>query len=516
MKKFIFIILIFFQVGLRGVFAQPPNDDCVNAVNLSINGALDCAEAAANAISQAGECLVAWAGASNATMWYSFDATNDSLVINLVETTAAGAFLKIYGPFPPGGGCVPGCPAPVYSAQLAGDPGYHILLTGLSIPPANNHYLVQVDAADPNGPGTTALEFCINMNTPASNSGASSANLIDACGTAFNETTNGGYWQNGTSAGFNNLDNNAATTCGGCTAGDDTPFIINNISWTTFCSLTAGTWQITVNGVGGCTLSAPNQGVQASVFTGTSGALVNQGNSANPIPPGGSYTSPVITVNAGSCAFLMIDGFAGDACNYSVTLTNITGGCIILATEFNGFNAYRKDESVKLSWETLSESNNEFFTIERSFDGVNFVKITEMPGIGDHNYAYTYNFEDNYVRGQQVYYRLSETDRDGKTEILAMKHLVGTDVIDPNYFFVYPNPSTNSFNIEFSNPLQETTAAIEIYDLSGKLFIRREMLVMNGMNNIEIITTDLPEGNYIIKAITPTNVFVEKIVKSLN
>lgn len=509
-----FLVLLGFICYLFVSKAQPANNDCASAVNMTVDGALDCAEAASGANEQGGECITSWAGAGNSTMWYSFDATNDSLVLNFVETNAAAPFLRVYGPFAPGGGCIPACASAIYSAQQVGDPGHHILLTGLSTPPANNHYLVQIDAADPNGPSNSALEFCININTPATNATASGATLIDECGTAFSNTTNGGYYQAGTSIGFNNLDGNNGTTCGTCgQAGDDTPFVINNVSWSTFCSLTAGTWQITVNGISGCNLAAPNAGIQASVFTGTSGSLTNQGNSASPLAPGASYTSPTITVNAGECAFLMIDGFAGDACNYSVTLTNITGGCVILPVGFAGLNIYQNENNVELSWDVYSETDNAFFTIERSFNGSDFTEVTRVPSIGNHSHLHTYTTQDRIIGAESIYYRLTSTDMNGEMTVLTVKYIQGDIESDPDHFLVYPNPVSDFVNIEFNNPLAEASATVQIYNTTGTVYQINTYEALHGMNNISVDLNSLPAGNYIIRVTTPYATHTEKILK---
>lgn len=420
MKKLITIALLFL---CSFYFAQPANDNCTSATSLTPGAALLCAQNSLGATLQTGECFSNYAGVTNVSMWYRFTATNDSLVLNFIKTNStnsASPHIRVYGPFGAGQGCLPACTSAIFSDLLGGDPGNHILLTNLATT-GNNQYLIQIQALHKNGSLDSETKFCINVISPAANAYVASATLINACGSAFAGTSNGGFWNNGAGTSFSNLDNNAGTTCPTCAAGsgNDSPFIINNVSWFQFCSATAGTWEVKVDGVTGCTLPAPNQGVQASVFTGATTALSNQGNSQNPIPPGGSWTSPVITVNAGSCAYLMIDGFAGDGCNYNVTLTNLTGGCV-LPIELTQFSGYKSNSVNVLEWTTQSEKNSKEFIIERSADGKNWKTLGVIPGHFNSTITRNYYFTDNSPSDILNYYRLKQTDVDNRFEYFKM------------------------------------------------------------------------------------------------
>ncbi len=491
------------------VFAQPANNNCANAISLTTNAALLCNQVAANATAQAGECIVNWAGGSNATMWYTFTASNDSMILNFMMTTAASPVVSVHGPFATGQGCLPSCASSIYSVQQGGDPGEHILLTGLTTTAGNNIYYVQIDAFVPNGNGNVSpLVFCINVNTPATNSGPTSATILNACGSAFSNTTNGGYWNNGTSPANNNLDGNGTSTCGACTAGDDVTFVINNISWTTFCGVSAGTWSITVSGVSGCTLAAPNQGIQAAVFTGTTSNLTNVGQSPSPIAPGATWNSPTITIAAGGCAYLMIDGFAGDACNYSVTLTNITGGCVVLPIVLTSFDVVEDNGVVNIFWTTSVERDNDYFTIERSSDGINFTVIEKVISRGNSSVRTDYSVKDLKPEAGLMYYRLKQTDLNGSSTVSAVKTFYFTNNQDFNFNLV-PNPSDESgFSLFFNqNPIQNYTLTIK--DIAGKMIFKKEIFDKNNQVKVDEI---LESGLYFVEVISKNKNITKKLI----
>lgn len=516
-----YLTIAFSILVLIGV-SQPANNNCTSAISLTTNAALTCNQQAAGAGVQSGECVVNWTGANNSTMWYSFTASNDSMVLNFILNTSDAPVLTVYGPFSSvAAGCVPNCTQDIYAVQQIGDPGHHILLTNLTTTSGNNTYLVQIDAADPNGPSNATDQFCINVNTPATNSQPSGASLVSSCGTSFANSTNGGYWANGTSTGFNNLDGNGSTTASGASeTGDDVTFVVNNASWTYFCAATAGSWQVTVGSISGCQNASPNNGVQAALFTGTPGNLTNiqqsptngtTGGNAQ-LQPGQSWTSNTFSLAAGQCAYLMMDGFAGDACNYGVTLTNVSGGCLVLPIELVSFDALsEKNNLVYLSWITSMEKNNDYFTIERSLDGVNFEKLYSVKGAGNSDDNKKYGLYDHNVPNGFAYYRLKQTDKSGVSTLSAAKsvYVKGNRDFD---FTIVPNPSFDgSFSLQFNSSLEENYS-IQIMDLSGHLVMQTE----TNKNNITNVSVQLESGIYFVQINLPEKKLVKKLVIGSN
>lgn len=497
MKQLLVLICTFFALG---VMAQPANDNCGSATTLTIDAALSCSQTTLNSTLQLGECYTNYGGGSSeSSSWYRITANNDSLILNFVQTNSPNCFpeVSVYGPFASGSGCMPACASTIYNALQNGDPGSHILLTGLATT-GNRDYLIQIQNNSCGGPGDGYNTFCINVQQPEGNNTPTGADQLNACGTAFTNSTNGGYWQTGTSTGFNNLDGNNATTCSGCTAGDDTPFIINNISWTYFCSLTAGTWSVTVNNISGCTLPSPNQGVQASIFTGTTTALVNAGNSPNPISPGGSWTSGTITVNNGQCAYLMIDGFAGDACNYSVTLTNLSGGCVVLPIEMLSFDAIDLESRIELRWTTASENNNDYFVVEKSTDGENFEFLDILDGAGNSTSLRNYTYSDVQPFAGTNFYRLRQIDYDGHSTVSGVAKIVR----EHSEFFevsIYPNPTSGSQTpMVLLNGKSDEKYSVHVTDMMGKTVFQQEITIQPGIENKVELNAPLVEGVYFI------------------
>ncbi|MBN8703538.1 MAG: hypothetical protein J0M08_10765 [Bacteroidetes bacterium] len=94
-----------------------------------------------------------------------------------------------------------------------------------------------------------------------------------------------------------------------------------------------------------------------------------------------------------------------DPCSY---LSNLP----IELTSFELFSTKRNQ--VDLEWTTISENNNDFFSIERSSDGVNFTPVGTVDGAGNSMSMLHYKFSDVSAPAGENYYRLKQTDFDGQ------------------------------------------------------------------------------------------------------
>lgn len=87
----------------------------------------------------------------------------------------------------------------------------------------------------------------------------------------------------------------------------------------------------------------------------------------------------------------------------------------ILPVEMVAFTAVCSDEQVEVQWTTASEINNDFFTIERSADALNYMPLGTVSGVGNSSVLQNYFFTDTDPLSGTSYYRLKQTDFDGTT-----------------------------------------------------------------------------------------------------
>jgi hypothetical protein len=87
-----------------------------------------------------------------------------------------------------------------------------------------------------------------------------------------------------------------------------------------------------------------------------------------------------------------------------------------LPIELLFFNGVEEDEGNRLSWSTATEYNNELFTIEKSTDGIVWEAVAIVPGAGNSSNQRSYTASDYRVEKAINYYRLKQTDYDGRFE----------------------------------------------------------------------------------------------------
>ena len=93
-----------------------------------------------------------------------------------------------------------------------------------------------------------------------------------------------------------------------------------------------------------------------------------------------------------------------------VTITVVSG----LPIELLYFSGFVYETGNKLYWSTTSEDNNDYFNIEKTRDGKIWNSISNIKGAGNSSTQLYYSFVDEDVENIINYYRLKQTDYDGK------------------------------------------------------------------------------------------------------
>lgn len=139
----------------------------------------------------------------------------------------------------------------------------------------------------------------------------------------------------------------------------------------------------------------------------------------------------------------------------------------------------------KLEWASASEANNNFYTIEKSNDTQKWNMVATIDAIGNSSFTTKYEHLSIHEKGVN-YYKLSQTDFDGTTEILGIIY-VKRSSDDEQFLKIYPNPGRpNEFIVICCFPVDK----IEISDMSGKII---KCLIQNNKFTIR------DKGTYVVK-----------------
>jgi hypothetical protein len=162
----------------------------------------------------------------------------------------------------------------------------------------------------------------------------------------------------------------------------------------------------------------------------------------------------------------------------------------VLPIKLEYFEAELYNNAVDLTWETTAEINNDYFTIERSDNEIDFTVVTTIEGAGNSSENLFYSYIDSNPISGISYYRLKQTDFDGKFEYFDMVSI--TSEVEETNIDVYPNPNNGNFSISINS---DKDTSYNILDSTGRI-------VSNGTlnsfdNNIDI--TNMPKGIYFLK-----------------
>lgn len=273
---------------------------------------------------------------------------------------------------------------------------------------------------------------------------------------------------------------------------------IENNSWYQFTALsTTETFNFT--SVTNC-VNDPNlgAGVQAEVYEvipDANGCCSVFNSVSNCYSPGdftlGTVTATPLTI--GNTYILMVDGFSGDACDFTIANWVATG---ILPVELSDFYGVSLTEHNALRWETNSEMDNDYFNILRSYDGVNFNIIGEVNGVGFSQEVNYYQFDDSDVRSGKVYYQLEQVDLNGhseKSNIIALDRSSGRNGL----IAAYPNPTTGVITTEV-NGANGRNGIISVTDMNGTL-IETKAVYTTGIEKHQFDLTNFEPGMYFVR-----------------
>ncbi|NQX97757.1 MAG: T9SS type A sorting domain-containing protein [Flavobacteriales bacterium] len=170
------------------------------------------------------------------------------------------------------------------------------------------------------------------------------------------------------------------------------------------------------------------------------------------------------------------------------------------------FNANSSNETVKLDWQTVSEINNDYFTLERSINGLDWESIKIINGAGNSNVLINYSTIDINPYYGISYYRLTQTDFDGEFQYSKIKS-VNINRLENSFVETYPNPATNQITLEGNKTELEQ---ITLYNVIGKNVTNLTKQIEINENKIIIDLSDLNKGIYYIKTKTTANKIYKK------
>jgi len=182
-----------------------------------------------------------------------------------------------------------------------------------------------------------------------------------------------------------------------------------------------------------------------------------------------------------------------------------------LPVELVSFLAKKSGSNVLCEWITASETNCDYFTIERSRNGIDYDSLYTVNGNGNTTQYSFYHFEDEKPLRGHGYYRLRQTDYDGTTTYAEPRHVYFDDAGE-NYKF-FPNPSPGQVHVTNQGKTMEGTNVV-VQDVNGKM-VQSEFHLSTDMNELTInIDPDATNTSdfFVLSIVTPDGMKQEKLL----
>lgn len=181
----------------------------------------------------------------------------------------------------------------------------------------------------------------------------------------------------------------------------------------------------------------------------------------------------------------------------------------LLPIELIYFNATCNTNEITVKWATASETNNKQFDLERSSDGIHYIKIATLSGQGTSSQQHVYTYSDVTIENVIYYYRLRQIDLSNRDHLIGIIASTGNSCYDENNnVIVYPNPANNELYVKLTN---NSNSFIEIINDNGQL-VFSSLEKPNNLNTIKIETANFAIGVYAVKIINNSKPFVRKIL----
>lgn len=212
---------------------------------------------------------------------------------------------------------------------------------------------------------------------------------------------------------------------------------------------------------------------------------------------------PVGAVNAVNNYVSAIPTDNSVQCNIWV-LSNNTNPLPIELISFDGRCLTDKNE---LYWSTATETNNDYFTVERSENLKNWEEVTIVKGAGNSNSVLNYTTYDYHPKNN-LYYRLKQTDFNGKS---TYSKEISLKCNEFNNFeiSIFQQNKDLIFNLNNPNNLSYT---ISLFDILGRKMITNKYELNEGFNQLKIDISNLIIGCYTIVLQSDNEIISKKII----
>ncbi|MBT1699794.1 T9SS type A sorting domain-containing protein [Fulvivirgaceae bacterium PWU4] len=177
-----------------------------------------------------------------------------------------------------------------------------------------------------------------------------------------------------------------------------------------------------------------------------------------------------------------------------------------LPVELVRFRAVAEENTVRLSWSTASETNNDFFTVERSRNAQEWESVRRVPGAGTTKLMNHYEIVDDGPYRGASYYRLKQTDFDLQSKYSELVRVV---VDHETPITLHPNPFRD--HVRLLIDFEPEQSEVKLYNSNG---VEVPFSMKKEGADLVITPGNIPQGLYILKVLDRFVIRTAKLIKT--
>jgi hypothetical protein len=218
---------------------------------------------------------------------------------------------------------------------------------------------------------------------------------------------------------------------------------------------------------------------------------------------GGNRWVQDLAVTAGEKYILLVDNYSGSSQPYTISWSGSSViSCTPLPIELMNFYGWNNGYNNTLRWVTATETNNDHFTLERTYDGDLYSTVALIPGAGTSSGPHTYEVTDQDEPQALTYYRLKQTDYNGQftySPIIAVERPAQQTQVS-----IVPDEITNVLQVRITSESGQALP-VAIYDVLGNRLFFEQVQVHKGVSDLEISLGSFAKGLYYFRTGGPSS-----------
>lgn len=173
------------------------------------------------------------------------------------------------------------------------------------------------------------------------------------------------------------------------------------------------------------------------------------------------------------------------------------------------------NKKTEITWTTASETNNDYFTLEKSRDGITYEPLANVPSQnGNSTIEQNYSYIDAAPYNGITYYQLKQTDYNGDSETSAP--ILADCIYDsdlPEVYNITYHAESGNVTFEMSSPVEGATSYyVSCYDVKGDRLVQESKSLTKGQNSINLNTRLLNRGIYFVSFMNDTYSGAKKFI----